>query len=48
MAAQAPVLYLTATKDEDSTAVYLTSLERDWTTAETTPLTTGLAVSDLG
>lgn len=33
-AAQAPVLYLTATKDEDSTAIYLTSLERVWATAE--------------
>ncbi|NJP29905.1 XRE family transcriptional regulator [Microbispora sp. SCL1-1] len=33
-AAQAPVLYLTATKDEDSTAVYLISLERVWATAE--------------
>lgn len=33
-AAQSPVLYLTATKDEDSTAVYLTSLERVWATAE--------------
>lgn len=33
-AAQAPVLYLTATRDEDSTAIYLTSLERVWTTAE--------------
>ncbi|MEV4293928.1 XRE family transcriptional regulator [Microbispora rosea] len=33
-AAQAPVLYLTATKDEDSTAVYLTSLERIWANAQ--------------
>ncbi|MFG1863263.1 hypothetical protein [Microbispora bryophytorum] len=33
-AAQAPVPYLTAAKDEDSTAIYFTSLERAWTTAE--------------
>ncbi|MEW9530816.1 XRE family transcriptional regulator [Microbispora sp. NPDC049125] len=32
-AAQAPVLHLTTTEDEDSTAVYLTSLERVWATA---------------
>ncbi|MEU7935737.1 XRE family transcriptional regulator [Microbispora bryophytorum] len=33
-AAQAPVLYLTTTKDEDSTAVYLRSLERIWANAQ--------------
>ncbi|MEV5741979.1 XRE family transcriptional regulator [Microbispora rosea] len=33
-AAQAPVMYLTTTQDEDSTAVYLTSLERVWAAAE--------------
>ncbi|WP_182888016.1 hypothetical protein [Microbispora sp. H10885] len=33
-AAQAPVLYLTAAKDEDSTAVYHTSLERIWAVAQ--------------
>ncbi|ETK33378.1 XRE family transcriptional regulator [Microbispora sp. ATCC PTA-5024] len=33
-AAQAPLLYLAATTDEDSAAVYRTSLERVWATAE--------------